>query len=154
MEQAQAQLAQAKVNLARTELKAPVSGWVTNLQVQLGDYATVGERDISVVDAGSFWVDGYFEETDLSGIHEGDRARVKLIGWRDVIDGHVQGVARGIAVANAAPSANGLASVNPIFTLGEAGTTRSGADCDRSCPAEHAAGGGANGERGNRPLAL
>ncbi len=114
--QAQAGLAQARLNLARTRLVAPVAGWVTNLQAREGDYASAGQRSISVVDAGSFWVDGYFEETDLSGIHEGDRAQIRLIGWRDLLDGHVQGIARGIQVANATADGSGLAAVNPVFT--------------------------------------
>jgi RND family efflux transporter MFP subunit len=114
--QALAALAQAKVNLERTRIVSPVDGYVTNLQAQEGDYAVTGERDMSVVDANSFWVDGYFEETALSAIHDGDAARIKLMGWHGVITGHVAGVARGIQVANAASDASGLAAVNPIFT--------------------------------------
>jgi multidrug resistance efflux pump len=54
------------------------NGWVTNLLAQLGDYANVGQNIISVVDADSFWVDGYFEEINLGSIHEGDPAEIKL----------------------------------------------------------------------------
>jgi len=114
--QAVATLAQAKVNLDRTRIVSPVNGYVTNLQTREGDYAVTGQRDISLVDADSYWVDGYFEETALHAIHDGDAARVHLMGWRGVIDGHVTGVARGIVVANATADASGLASVNPIFT--------------------------------------
>jgi multidrug resistance efflux pump len=115
-QQAQANLAQARVNLERTRIFSPVNGYVTNLLAQLGNYVNVGQLSISLVNADSFWVDGYFEEFNLWSIHEGDPARVKLMGSRDVIEGHVAGVARGIAVANAAPSQLGLANVNPIFT--------------------------------------
>ena len=93
-----------------------MDGWVTNLQARAGDYAVVGQRAMTVVDAHSYWVDGYFEETALSAIHIGDQARVKLMGWHGVITGHVEGVARGIQVANANADGNGLAAVNPIFT--------------------------------------
>ena len=58
-----AAIAKAQLNLGRTVIRSPVTGYVTNLLVRLGDYATVGQRLISVVDADSFWVDGYFEET-------------------------------------------------------------------------------------------
>jgi multidrug resistance efflux pump len=68
------------------------------------------------VDANSFWVDGYFEETELHAIHDGDQAHIHLMGWHGIIAGHVAGVARGIEVANAQADASGLASVNPIFT--------------------------------------
>ena len=64
----------------------------------------------------SFWVDGYFEETNLEPIREGDPAAIKLMGYSQIVRGHVDSIARGINVANAQPDASGLASVNPIFT--------------------------------------
>jgi multidrug resistance efflux pump len=115
-QQAQANLDQARVNLQRTEIRSPVNGYVTNLLAQLGDYANVGQNEISVVDADSFWVDGYFEETNLEPIRVGDPASVKLMGYSKIVRGHVGSIARGINVANAAPNGQGLANVNPIFT--------------------------------------
>lgn len=114
--QAKAQLHQAQVNLERTEIRSPANGWVTNLLAQLGDYATVGRNVISVVNADTFWVDAYFEETQLASIHEGDPAKLKLMGYSEIIQGEVAGIARGINVANAQPNDQGLATVNPIFT--------------------------------------
>jgi len=107
---------QAKVNLKRTQIRAPVDGWVTNLLTQLGDYATVGKSVISLVDADSFWVDAYFEETQLASIREGDPANVKLMGYSQVLHGKVGSVARAITVSNARADQQGLATVNPIFT--------------------------------------
>jgi RND family efflux transporter MFP subunit len=115
-EQAIANRDQAKVNLARTEIRSPVNGWVTNLLAQKGDYAAIGRNVISIVDADSFWVDAYFEETQLSLIKEGDPASIKLMGYSQILHGDVHGVARGINVANAQPDQAGLANVNPIFT--------------------------------------
>jgi RND family efflux transporter MFP subunit len=111
-----AAVAKAQLDLSRTVIRSPVNGYVTNLLAQLGDYATVGQKLISVVDTDSFWVDGYFEETSLGRIHEGDPATVKLMGYSRVVRGHVGGVARGIDIPNAQPDQTGLASVNPIFT--------------------------------------
>jgi RND family efflux transporter MFP subunit len=111
-----AAIAKAQLDLSRTIIRSPVNGYVTNLLAQLGDYANVGQRLISVVDADSFWVDGYFEETSLGKIHDGDPATVKLMGYSQLVRGHVGGVARGINIPNAQPNAAGLASVNPVFT--------------------------------------
>jgi RND family efflux transporter MFP subunit len=111
-----AAVAKAQLDLSRTVIRSPVNGYVTNLLAQLGDYATVGQKLISIVDADSFWVDGYFEETSLGSIHDGDPATVKLMGYSKLVRGHVDGVARGINVPNAQPNQAGLASVNPIFT--------------------------------------
>lgn len=114
--QARAQRNQAWVNLARTEIRSPVNGWITNLVAQVGDYAPVGQSLISIVDADSFWVDAYFEETQLASIHEGDPAQVKLMTYSQIIEGKVGSVARAITVSNALPGQQGLANVNPIFT--------------------------------------
>jgi biotin carboxyl carrier protein len=100
-QQAVANLNQAWVNLERTEIRSPVNGWVTNLLAQLGDYANVGQNEISLVDADSFWVDGYFEETGLDRIRVGDPAEIKLMRYPQILRGHVGSIARGI---------------NPIFT--------------------------------------
>jgi multidrug resistance efflux pump len=114
--QAEAQLNQAQVNLERTRILAPVDGYVTNLLAQLGDYVNVGVNTISLVDADSFWVDGYFEETNLAPIRVGDSAQIKLMGRDQIVRGHVDSIARAINVANAQPNSQGVANVNPIFT--------------------------------------
>jgi multidrug resistance efflux pump len=56
-------IAKAQFNLDRTVIRSPVNGYVANLLARLGDYATVGEKIVTVVDADSFWVSGYFEES-------------------------------------------------------------------------------------------
>jgi multidrug resistance efflux pump len=114
--QATAQRDQAKVNLDRTRILSPVNGYVTNLLAQLGDYVNVGANSISIIDADSFWLDGYFEETNLAKIHVGDPARISLMGYHQIVRGHVGSIARGINVPNAQPNHQGLATVNPIFT--------------------------------------
>src|SRR5258705_7119356 len=111
-----AAIAKAQLDLRRTVIRSPVNGYVTNLLARLGDYATVGQRLISVVDADSFWVDGYFEETSLGRIHDGDPTTVKLMGYSQLVRGHVGGVARGINIPNAQPGQTGLPSLNPDFT--------------------------------------
>jgi RND family efflux transporter MFP subunit len=113
---AQQQLAQADINLKRTQVRSPVNGHVTNLLMRVGDYAHVGTTNISVIDADSYWIDGYFEETKMAHICVGDRAEAVLMGYRDPIVGRVQTVTRGISVANAAPSTQGLPNVDPVYT--------------------------------------
>jgi multidrug resistance efflux pump len=58
----------------------------------------------------------YFEETNLAPIHEGDAARITLIGYSAALRGHVDSIARAINVSNAQPDNQGVATVNPIFT--------------------------------------
>ncbi len=115
-QQAVASLARARTDLQRSNIHSTVNGYVTNLLAQLGDYANVGQSRISLVDANSFWIDGYFEETKLGAIKQGDHASIKLMGYSQIVRGHVDSIARGINVPNAQPDQAGLASVNPIFT--------------------------------------
>ena len=110
------QLNQARIDLGRTKVLSPVNGYVTNLQLRAGDYATKGGRNLSLVDTDSFWVTGFFEETKLAAIRPGDPAMVALMGFRDPVRGRVESVARGINTPNTAPGSYGLASVNPVFT--------------------------------------
>src|SRR5882757_6976273 len=113
---AQQQVAQADINLKRTQVRSPVNGYVTNLLMRVGDYAHAGATNISVIDADSYWIDGYFEETKMAHVCVGDRAEAALMGYRDPIVGRVQTVTRGISVSNAAPSTQGLPNVNPVYT--------------------------------------
>jgi RND family efflux transporter MFP subunit len=107
---------QAKVNLDRCVISSPVNGYVTNLTLRIGDYATPGQTKLTVVDSDSFFILGYFEETKLPRIHEGDYAHIRLMGWGPELAGHVEGISRGIADTNSDVNAEGLANVNPIFT--------------------------------------
>ena len=105
--QAKAQRDQARVNLERTQIRSPVNGWVTNLLAQVGDYASVGQSVISIVNADTFWVDAYFEETQLASVREGDPAEIKLMGHSEIVRGEVGGIARAINVPNADPNHRG-----------------------------------------------
>jgi multidrug resistance efflux pump len=103
------------ISCAPKSARVSIVGWRT-FSAQLGDYATVGKSQISLVNADSFWVDAYFEETSLGSTKVGTPTRIKLMGNRQVVEGHVASVARGINAANAQRDSQGLASVNPIFT--------------------------------------
>jgi multidrug resistance efflux pump len=70
---------------------------------------------MALVDSGSFYVEGYFEETKLPGIHEGDPVTVTLMGDSHHIRGHVESIAMGIADRDRSTGANLLPNVNPTF---------------------------------------
>jgi multidrug resistance efflux pump len=113
---AREQVRQAEINLQRTEVRSPVHGIVTNLLLREGDYARQGATNVSIIDADSYWVDGYFEETKLARLCVGDRAEARLMGYSAPIIGHIATVTRGISVSNAAASTQGLPNVDPVYT--------------------------------------
>lgn len=104
----------AKLNLERTKVIAPVDGYVTNLNVRRGDYASVGAAKFAIIDSNSFWVYGYFEETKLPYLSVGDKAKIQLISGA-VLQGHVDSIARGIYDRDNPQSRELLADVNPTF---------------------------------------
>ena len=117
VEAARAKLDLANLNLERATVRSPVNGSVTNLRLRLGDYVKEGQTALAIVDSDSYWVAGYFEETQLAAIHPGDKADYVLMGYPGVtLHGHVDSISRGIADQNADGSGVTLASVNPVFT--------------------------------------
>ena len=113
---AQVAVDKAKLDMERTVLHAPADGYITRLRLSKGDYAVTGQPNIALVDANSFRIIGYFEETKLHGIEPGASAQIRLMGFDDVIPGRVLSIGRGIADANQQADAQGLPSVAPSFS--------------------------------------
>ncbi|AMO75641.1 MULTISPECIES: HlyD family secretion protein [Pseudomonas] len=113
-QQALAALDAAKLNLERTQVRASVDGYVTNLNVHRGDYARAGEAKMAVVDENSYWVYGYFEETKLPHIAVGDPAELQLMSGQR-LKGHVESIARAIYDRDNPESRELVADVNPTF---------------------------------------
>ncbi|WP_434133432.1 biotin/lipoyl-binding protein [Enterobacter cloacae] len=111
-----AALALVELNLAHATVRSPVSGYVTHLRLRPGDYATAGETKVAIVDAHSFWVVGYFEETKLRHIRVGDSAQVALMGYDPVLTGHVESIGHGIGDNNDETGGLGLPDVEPTFS--------------------------------------
>lgn len=114
LRQAQAQLEAARLNLKRTRVLAPVDGYVTNLSVFKGDYAAAGAPKLAIIDAHSFWVYGYFEETKLPHVRVGAAAEMRLMSGQ-TLQGHVESIARGIYDRDNPQSRELTADVNPTF---------------------------------------
>jgi RND family efflux transporter MFP subunit len=112
--EALAALDAAKLNLSRTTVVSPVDGYITNLSVYRGDYATAGTPKLAIVDSHSFWVYGYFEETRLARVRIGDKAEMRLMSG-GVLKGHVESISRGIYDRDNPQSRQLVADVNPTF---------------------------------------
>lgn len=115
-QQAATALALARLNLQRATLRAPVDGYVTHLRLQPGDYVEAGTPDIALVDAHSFWVTGYFEETKLPAMRMGDRVNIRLMGQQALLHGHIASFGRGISDSNQLSDNQGLPSVEATFS--------------------------------------
>src|SRR6201985_29455 len=98
-----ASLEVASLNLERSTVVAPVNGIVTNFGLLPGRYVNAGAAVFALIDADTFRVEGYCEETKLRRIRVGENATVKLIGDARVLSGHVESIALGIEDQNRTP---------------------------------------------------
>lgn len=105
----------AELNLERTVVRAPVTGYVTNLNVHVGDFAAVGAAKLALIDKASFYVVGYFEETKLPLIKVNDSVEVQLMSGAARLHGHIASIAHGITDRDASTGRELLADVNPTF---------------------------------------
>ncbi|GAA5179502.1 HlyD family secretion protein [Modicisalibacter zincidurans] len=113
--QAEADLESARIDLQRTVVKAPVTGHILNMHLNAGNYVNAGQGTMALVQADSFYVTGYFEETKMPFIDLGDAAVVTLMSGDTRLRGHVAGIGRGIANTNTSTNSELLPQVQPTF---------------------------------------
>jgi len=105
----------AELNLARTVVRSPVDGYLNDSAPHAGDYVSAGRPVLSLVDAGTVYADGYFEETKLDKIRPGQAVRLQIMGQHQSLHGHVQSLAAGIEDRDRSSGSNLLPNVNPSF---------------------------------------
>ena len=93
--QALAQLEKARLDLVRTDIKAPADGVITNLQLAVGQVVSPGQSALTFIDTGIVWVSAAFKENSLEHVQADDpaelvfdllpgrvfKARVESVGW-------------------------------------------------------------------------
>ena len=113
---ANAQLQQAQLNLEFTDVKAPVDGYVTNLNLRRGSQAIANQPALALIDINSYWIHGYFREDRIEGVKAGDRAIVTLMSYPDrPLEGQVDSLGWGIAQDDGSTGHNLLPNINATF---------------------------------------
>ncbi|AEX24673.1 MULTISPECIES: HlyD family secretion protein [Vibrio] len=116
VELAKATIEEAQLNLDYTKIYAPTDGFITNLNVQAGSQVVANSPVVALIDENSFWIEGYFKETDLAGINPDDRAYVTLLMRDDVLlEGKIKSIGFGIAKKDGTTGNDLLPNVNPNF---------------------------------------
>jgi multidrug resistance efflux pump len=96
---AKANLELAKLNLGYTKVFAPVDGDVTNMNTSPGTYVTAGVQLMALVDTSSYWIAGYFKESQLPNIKVGQKAIITMMGYEtEPFEGVVRSLGWGIYV--------------------------------------------------------
>jgi membrane fusion protein (multidrug efflux system) len=92
VQQAQAQLDQATLNLGYTEVRSPTDGFVTLRSVQLGSYVSAGQPMLQIVTP-EVWITANYKESQIGRMRAGDRVEIEIdaySGYR--LGGHVQSI--------------------------------------------------------------
>jgi multidrug resistance efflux pump len=106
----------AALNLKRTEVRASVNGFITNLNLAKGTYASQGKPVMALIDSDSYRVGAYFEETKIPHIRPGASAEIYLMDGSPALQGTVSGISMGITDQDNKDGPELLSSVNPTFT--------------------------------------
>lgn len=114
-QEALADLSTAQLNLDRTTIRAPVNGYVTNLTVDVGQFATVGARVLALIDSDSYRVTAYFEETKIPSVPPGKPVEIFLMSGGAPLRGHVASISRGITDRDNPSGPDLLANATPTF---------------------------------------
>ena len=114
-QQALADRSTAQLNLDRTIIRATVNGFVTNLTLVVGQYASVGTKVMALIDSDSYRVSGYFEETKIPAVKKGEQVDIYLMSGAPPLRGHVESISRGIMDRDNTAGPELLANVNPTF---------------------------------------
>lgn len=107
---------QAEMNLAFTEVRAPVDGYVTNLNLRYGSNVVANQPTLALVDVNSYWIDGFFKENSVGNIKPGDKAVVTLMSYsKKPLEGYVESIGWGISQQDGSTGYQLLPNVNPTF---------------------------------------
>jgi membrane fusion protein (multidrug efflux system) len=95
--QAQAAVDKARLDLSRTEVRAPMDGVVENADnLQIGQMAVTGLGMLSIVHSQTAWVEANFKEKDVGRMHSGERASIEVDAYPGkTFKAHVQSIGAG-----------------------------------------------------------
>ena len=95
IEQAQAKLNQANLNLSYTVVRAAGDGWVTRRQVDKGNYVQTGQQIMALVSP-DVWVTANFKETQLDLMRPGQSVKISVDAYPNLdLRGHVDSIQAG-----------------------------------------------------------
>ena len=94
VQQAQAALAQAELNLQYTTVTAPTAGIVSRKNVEIGQVVQAGQPLMALVDLEHTWITANFKETQLKSMRPGQKAEIEVdaLGGRS-FKAHVDSIA-------------------------------------------------------------
>lgn len=102
----------SRIDLERTTVRAPAEGWITNLNVHVGEFITRGTVVVALVKHNSFYLLAYMEETKLEGVRPGYRVEITPLGSNRIFYGTVDSIAAGVTNSSSSADSKGMATVD------------------------------------------
>jgi membrane fusion protein (multidrug efflux system) len=102
IKEAQARLAQARLNLGYTRIRAQVEGYITRRQVEVGNWVKAGQPLMMLVPlkTSKLWIQANYKETQLTNVYIGQPAEVTVDTYPDVkFKGRVDSIMAGTGAA-------------------------------------------------------
>lgn len=93
VQQRQAALNQAELNLGYTSVRAPANGVVSNKTVEVGEVVQPGQPLASLIDIDNVWVTANFKEDQLRKMKVGQKVKIHVDAYDRDYDGHVDSFA-------------------------------------------------------------
>jgi membrane fusion protein (multidrug efflux system) len=97
LDQLQAALQQAQLNVSYTTITSPIDGTVGARTLRVGQYVQAGTQLMAVVPLQAIYVTANYEETQLAGVHAGQSVAIEVDTFPGTI---VHGVVNSIAPAS------------------------------------------------------
>jgi len=95
VEQAQARLDLANLNISWTLVRVPQDGWITKRNVEAGNYIVPGQQIFSIV-APEVWITANFKESQLAHMRTGQPVRIRIDAYPALhLRGHVDSIQLG-----------------------------------------------------------
>ena len=93
-----AQLEQARLDLAKTQIRAHTPGYIGSLYIDEGAYATAGQPVTTFIALNDFWIEAYMTENNLGRVKPGDKVEIAFDAFPGkIFHGKVKKTAPGVS---------------------------------------------------------
>ncbi|HYK87846.1 MAG TPA: HlyD family secretion protein [Acidobacteriota bacterium] len=90
---ARSEVEKARLNLDYTSLSAPVSGIISEKNVEVGQVIQAGQPLFAIVPLGDIWVKANFKENQLKNMRPGQKVEISVDAYGRVYNGYIESVA-------------------------------------------------------------
>ena len=83
--EAEARRDMAALDLAHTEVRAPVDGFASRMRLQPGEWLEAGDAAFTIIDPQATWIEANLKETQLTHVEAGQRVEIEVDAYPDQV---------------------------------------------------------------------